>query len=276
MVVCDPASPEVARRKNKAKTGRIDARKMVRARDGGDRGAMAPVRVPSLEEEDAKRLLRRRERPVKERTRIANTIGGLLRLHGISGQAPRKPGFRERVDALNTGRGMPLPPEIRAEIPGLADRLGRLGGRGPEACSLRGGAGRAARHRRQRRAASGWRTLLPGFPQSQGTGEHGGPCSGALGERRHRSRPGDRQGRQFDAAQASDPDGLALAVSPAGQRTLPAVQELRERPRRSLAETGDCRPGAQASGGAVALRHYRIGARGRRFLKSLSRGGRET
>ena len=125
-VVCDPASLQVVRRKKKAKTDRIDARKMVRALrawDGGDRDAMAPVRVPSIEEEDAKRLLRRRERLVKERTRITNTIGGLLRLHGISGEAPRKPGFRERVDALKTGYGMVLPPEIRAEILGLVDRL---------------------------------------------------------------------------------------------------------------------------------------------------------
>ena len=79
----------------------------LRAFDGGDLDAMAPVRVPSIEEENAKRLLRRRERLVKERTRITNTIGGLLRLHGISGEAPRKPGFRERVDTLKTGCGGP-------------------------------------------------------------------------------------------------------------------------------------------------------------------------
>ena len=95
----------------------------LRVFDGGDRDAMAPVRVPSIEEEDAKRLLRRRERLVKERTRITNTIGGLLRLHGISGEAPRKPRFRERVDALKTGYGMMSPREIRAEILGLVDRL---------------------------------------------------------------------------------------------------------------------------------------------------------
>ena len=62
VVVCDPASLEVVRRRKKTKTDRIDARKMVRAlraRDGGDRDALAPVRVSSVEEEDAKRLLRR-------------------------------------------------------------------------------------------------------------------------------------------------------------------------------------------------------------------------
>ena len=51
--------------------------------DGGDRDALAPVRVPSIAEEDAKRLLRRRERLVNERTRITNAVGELLRLHGV-------------------------------------------------------------------------------------------------------------------------------------------------------------------------------------------------
>ncbi|MDE0532505.1 MAG: hypothetical protein OXI01_13810 [Albidovulum sp.] len=86
----------------------------------------------------------------------------------------------------------------------------------------------------------------------------------------------DRQGRQFDAAQASDPNGPALAVSPTGQRTHPVEQELHGRPWRALADTGDCRPGPQASGGTVALCHHRLDARGRRFLKSPSRGGRKT
>ncbi len=130
-VVCDPASLEVVRRKRKAKTDRIDARKMVRAlkaRDGGDRDALSPVRVPSGGEEDAKRRLRRRERLAADRTRIANTVGGLLRLHGTSGEAPGKPGFRERLDALETGCGTLLAPGIRAGIPGLLDRPGLVRG----------------------------------------------------------------------------------------------------------------------------------------------------
>lgn len=126
VVICDPASLEVVRRKKKAKTDRIDARKMVRALrawDGGDRDALAPVRVPSVEEEDAKRLLRRRERLVNERTRITNTVGGLLRLHGVSGEALKTGGLRERLDTLETGYGTLLLPGIRAEILGLLDRL---------------------------------------------------------------------------------------------------------------------------------------------------------
>ena len=126
VAVCDPASLEVVRRKKKAKTDRTGARRMVRALrawDGGDRDAMSPVRIPTVAEEDAKRLLRRRERLVKERLRYANAIAGLLRLQGVSAGDPAKPGFRARLDGLGTGYGTDLPPGLLAEIHGILDRL---------------------------------------------------------------------------------------------------------------------------------------------------------
>ncbi len=126
VVVCDPASLEVVRRKRRAKTDRIDARKMVRALrawDGGDRDAMSPVRIPTVEEEDAKRLLRRRERLVKERLRHANAIAGLLRLQGVSAGNPARKGFRARLDGLETAYGAALRPGLLAEIHGILDRL---------------------------------------------------------------------------------------------------------------------------------------------------------
>ena len=126
VVICDPASLEVVRRKRRAKTDRIDARKMVRALrawDGGDRDAMSPVRIPTIEEEDAKRLLRRRERLVKERRRLANSVSGLLRLHGVSIGDPAGKGFRARLDGLETAYGSELRPGLLAEIHGILDRL---------------------------------------------------------------------------------------------------------------------------------------------------------
>ena len=126
VVICDPASLEVVRKKRRAKTDRIDARKMVRALrawDGGDRDAMSPVRIPTVEEEDAKRLLRRRERLVKERLRHANAIAGLLRLHGVSIGDPAGKGFRARLDGLETAYGTELRPGLLAEIHGILDRL---------------------------------------------------------------------------------------------------------------------------------------------------------
>ncbi|MCY3725025.1 MAG: hypothetical protein OXF95_00085 [Rhodobacteraceae bacterium] len=63
VVVLDPASLQVDRRYRKVKTDRIDAERMIRALKAwhaGDGDAMAPVRVPSVEEEDQRRLVRER------------------------------------------------------------------------------------------------------------------------------------------------------------------------------------------------------------------------
>ncbi len=109
-----------------AKTDRIDARKMVRALrawDGGDRDAMSPVRVPTVAEEDAKRLPPRRERLVRERRRLANAVAGLLRLHGVPPGDPARRGYRARPGGMRTACGTGLPPGLLAEIGGIPGRL---------------------------------------------------------------------------------------------------------------------------------------------------------
>ncbi len=95
-VVLDPASILVNRKAKQRKTDRIDAKKMVRAllaHDRGDAAVLSRVRVRSMEEENRKRLLRERQRLVKERTSLTNSIKGLLRLHGIFDLQPRTNGF---------------------------------------------------------------------------------------------------------------------------------------------------------------------------------------
>ena len=85
-VVLDAASLLVNRKAKQRKTDRIDAKKMVRAllaHDRGDAAVLSRVRVPSVGEEDRKRLLRERCRLVKERTSLTNSIKGLLKLQGI-------------------------------------------------------------------------------------------------------------------------------------------------------------------------------------------------
>ncbi len=67
-MICDPASLEVVLRVKRARTDRIDASRMVKALRAYYRGepeAMAPRRVPSVAEEDAKRLIRTRQRLLK-------------------------------------------------------------------------------------------------------------------------------------------------------------------------------------------------------------------
>ena len=125
-VVLDPASLLVNRRAKQHKTDRIDAKKMVRALlayDRGDASVLSRVRVPSIEEEDRKRLLRERRRLVKERTALANSIRGLLKLHGVFDLKICAKGFEARFAEARTGYGEPFPPRARHEILRLLERL---------------------------------------------------------------------------------------------------------------------------------------------------------
>ena len=126
-VVLDPASLLVNRKAKQRKTDRIDATKMVRALlayDRGDAAVLSRVRVPSVEEEDRKRLLRERQRLVKERTALTNAIKGLLKLHGVFSLEPRAADFDGAFAAVTTAYGEPFPPQARREIERLAERLG--------------------------------------------------------------------------------------------------------------------------------------------------------
>ena len=79
--VVEPTSILVNRRARRAKTDRLDAEGLLRvlaAYVGGDRQICSMVRVPTPEEEDAKRPHREREHLVQERTRFENRILALL------------------------------------------------------------------------------------------------------------------------------------------------------------------------------------------------------
>ena len=118
-LVLDPASLPVSRKSAKVKTDRVDATRMARALAAFDRGdprAMRTVRVPGVEQEDRRRLVRERGRLVRERTRLANSIRGLLMLHGVFDLGPRSARFAERLDGARTGHGGGLPSRARAEI----------------------------------------------------------------------------------------------------------------------------------------------------------------
>ena len=125
-VVLDPASLLVNRKAKQRKTDRVDAKKMVRAllaHDRGDAAVLSRVRVPNVEEEDRKRLLRERQRLVKERTSLTNSVKGLLKLHGIFDLEPRAKGFEAQFADVVTAYGSPLPPRARQEIERIKERL---------------------------------------------------------------------------------------------------------------------------------------------------------
>jgi transposase len=122
--VLEPTSILVNRRARRAKTDRLDAEGMLRvfaAWLAGDRQVCSMVRVPTPEEEDAKRPHREREHLVQERLRIENRIEALLFTQGIR----KRPSLRSVRDVaeLRTGDGRELPCLLRIELERLRRRL---------------------------------------------------------------------------------------------------------------------------------------------------------
>lgn len=123
--VLEPTSILVNRRARRAKTDRLDAEGMLRVLAiwlAGDRQVCSMVRVPTPEEEDAKRPHREREQLVADRLRIENRIEALLFTQGIRGR-PSLRSWERDVAALRTGDGRALPPLLRIELDRLRRRL---------------------------------------------------------------------------------------------------------------------------------------------------------
>ena len=72
--------------------------------------------VPSIEQEDAKRLGRERETLTAERTRIINRMKSALARLGIRGFKPQLRKAPQLVEALRTPEDVPIPPNTLAEI----------------------------------------------------------------------------------------------------------------------------------------------------------------
>jgi transposase len=124
--VLDPASLLVNRRAKSAKTDGIDVERMQRALGRylrGEMDACSVVRVPSLEDEDAKRLHRERKRLISERVQHVNRIKGLCALHGIYDYRPLRADRKAQLEGLRTGDGRPLPSRLNAEIRRELQRL---------------------------------------------------------------------------------------------------------------------------------------------------------
>jgi transposase len=129
--VVDAASIAVSRRNRRAKTDRIDGETLVRTLMAWTRSeprVCSMVRVPTVEEEDRRRVGRERKALVKERTLHTNRIKGLLFSVGIRGYEPNRRDRRERLEELRTGDGKPLPLHLRAQLNRELDRLELLTG----------------------------------------------------------------------------------------------------------------------------------------------------
>jgi transposase len=118
-LVVDSSSIEVNRRKRRAKTDRIDARKllhMLMRYHGGERLLWSVVNVPSVADEDARHLHRELEVLKKERTMHRSRIKGLLIQQGISVSNPSSRKFLVELDSLRIWNGEELPLDLKARI----------------------------------------------------------------------------------------------------------------------------------------------------------------
>ena len=124
--IVDPASVAVSRHRRRAKTDRIDGEALLRtllAYKRGEPRVCSMVRVPSLEQEDDRRLSRERKTLVGERLTHVNRIKGLLASQGIRGYQPLRRDRRARLEALETGDGRPLGAHLKAQIARALDRI---------------------------------------------------------------------------------------------------------------------------------------------------------
>ena len=116
--VIDPASLQVDRRARRAKTDHIDVGRMLRSLMAYLRGepkVWSVVRVPSVAEEDDRRLHRERDRLINEHIQHVNRIKGLLAIHGIYDYQPKRRDRMQRLERSQTADGRTLAPRLKAE-----------------------------------------------------------------------------------------------------------------------------------------------------------------
>src|SRR5215813_601011 len=125
--VIDPASLQVDRRARRVKTDNIDVTKLLRSLMAYLRGepkVWSVVRVPTVAEEDDRRLHRERDRLINERVQHVNRIKGLCAVHGVYHYEPLRLDRMKRLEQLRTsGDERELSPRVKAEIRRELQRL---------------------------------------------------------------------------------------------------------------------------------------------------------
>lgn len=116
-VVADSASIEVNRRLRRAKSDRLDVRKLVEMLvrySAGERRVWKVVRVPGEAEEDRRQLHRELDTARSERTRLINRLGGLLATQGVV--VPVGSGFLERLRRSRRWNGSAIPAALMSRL----------------------------------------------------------------------------------------------------------------------------------------------------------------
>src|SRR3954454_8519574 len=117
--VFDAASIPVEQRGRRAKTDRIDGELLLRtlmAHLRGEPRVVRIVQVPGVEQEDARRASRERERLIKEQTAHTNRVKALLRLQGMAVGYPRRRDWLNWLAKQRDWQGQPVSPHLLAEV----------------------------------------------------------------------------------------------------------------------------------------------------------------
>ena len=124
--VIHATSVAISREHRRAKTDRIDTAMLRRGFLGwlrGEPGHCSLAIVPSIAEEDAKRPHRERDTLIHERTSIVNRMKSILIQFGVRNFNPVLRKASEKLDAVRTPEGIPLPANAVAALRRLMDRL---------------------------------------------------------------------------------------------------------------------------------------------------------
>jgi transposase len=115
-LVVDSSSIEVNRRARRAKTDRLDAKKLISMLLrywAGEKDLWSVVHVPTPDQEDGRHLQREIRTLKKEQTRLINRVKGLRQ--GVAVRIGRR-GFQNSLDAIRIWDGSPLPPGLRRRL----------------------------------------------------------------------------------------------------------------------------------------------------------------
>jgi transposase len=115
--VVDSSSIEVNRRQRRAKTDRMDVRKLLGLllrHEAGERKAWSVVHVPTVGEEDGRQLHRELLTTKRDRNRVTNRIRGLLASQGL--EIDLTAGVPAQLEQMQQWDGSPLAPGLRVRL----------------------------------------------------------------------------------------------------------------------------------------------------------------
>ena len=124
--VVQPSSVPVERRVRRVKSDGIDGELLLRTLLAWLRGeprVCSMVPIPTEADEDARRCVRERQELLGARVAIVNGITSILATLGIRGYDALRRDRRQRLEGLQTALGEALPPQARARIGRMLDRL---------------------------------------------------------------------------------------------------------------------------------------------------------